>query len=70
VRRPTTLAGMTPPAERGITPRNRDKRPTVTILVAFLAFIISARLVEFPTQFVVAALCGALAWVLTPKPGP
>ena len=59
-----------PPADRGITPRNRDKRPTVTILVAFLALVVSARLVEFPAQFLVAALCGALAWVLTPKPSP
>jgi len=59
-----------PPADRGINRRDRDKRPTVTILCAFLAFIVGGRLVEFPAQFLVAALCGALAWVLTPKPGP
>jgi len=47
-----------------------DKRPTVAILVGLIAFCGSGQLLAFPVPLLLAALCAALAWVLTPKPQP
>lgn len=50
----------------------KDRRPAVTIIV-LLAVFIGAGLTLHPPlwlQVPIAAVCAAVAWVVTPKPRP